>query len=58
LSSTVSSSGVTGIRFILLILPLSKYLFAKHGWLVVYEEEEKYYLLREGLSAAHSVIFF
>ncbi len=33
-------------------------LFEKHGWSVVNEDEEKYYLLRPGSSAVHSGYYF
>jgi hypothetical protein len=33
-------------------------LFIKHGWTVTNEDEEKYYLLRDGSSATHSGYYF
>lgn len=33
-------------------------LFAKHNWLVVKEDDEKVYLLREGSAASHSGYYF
>lgn len=33
-------------------------LFIKHQWSVVNEDDEKYYLLRDGSSAAHSGYYF
>ncbi len=33
-------------------------LFTKHNWSVVREDQEKYYLLREGSSASHSGYYF
>ncbi len=33
-------------------------LFIKHNWSVVNEDDEKYYLLRDGSSAAHSGYYF
>jgi len=33
-------------------------LFQKHNWSVVNEDDEKYYLLREGSSASHSGYYF
>lgn len=33
-------------------------LFTKHNWILIKEDEEKYYLLREGSSASHSGYYF
>ena len=33
-------------------------LFYKHGWSITNEDEQKYYLLRDGSSAAHSGYYF
>jgi len=33
-------------------------LFLKHGWTIVHEDDEKYYLLRPGSNATHSAYYF